>query len=145
MQKKFKLSEVSDIAKEIIEKIESTKEREDACVLALSGDLGAGKTTLTQAIARALGVKESLVSPTFVLMKFYSLKHKRFNTLVHIDAYRIDEDKELLVLGWEAILKDPTNLVLIEWPERVAKLIPKNAINVSLKHACETTREIKIS
>ena len=145
MQKKFKLSEVPDIAKEIIEKIENQAQSEHACVLALSGDLGAGKTTLTQAIARELGVKESLVSPTFVLMKFYALKHKRFNTLIHIDAYRIDEEKELLVLGWQAILADPTNLVLIEWPERVSGLIPKSAINVSIEHTSETTRSIKIT
>ncbi len=77
-------------------------------------------------------------------MKFYKLQTKNYKLLVHIDAYRIDEEKELLVLGWEAILKDPTNLVLIEWPERVKKLIPKNAITVSLTHQGDETRKIKI-
>ena len=76
-------------------------------VFTLTGALGAGKTTLTQAIARELGITERLVSPTFVIMKLYQIKDSRFKHLIHIDAYRLNSCDELLKLGWNDIIADP--------------------------------------
>jgi tRNA threonylcarbamoyladenosine biosynthesis protein TsaE len=103
---------------------------EHATVIALSGDLGAGKTSFAQGIARALGVSETVSSPTFVIEKIYALEAQPFERLVHIDAYRITGVKEMEVLGWKAVLEDPGNLIVIEWPEKIADIVPKNAIRL---------------
>lgn len=105
-----------------------------ATIIALSGDLGAGKTTFVQAIARSLGVEEDVTSPTFVLERTYELKGSPpcggWKKLVHIDAYRLVSAEELLAIGWEDRVADPGNLILIEWPENVAALIPEGAIRI---------------
>ena len=113
-----------------------------ATVIALQGDLGAGKTTFAQEVGKILGVRENMHSPTFVIMKVYEVDFKGFKNLIHIDAYRIEKEGELLHLGWNEIIKEPENLVLIEWPENVPGLIPKNAIKILFKHVDENTREI---
>ena len=108
--------------------------------MALQGELGAGKTTFSQGFARALGVKEKITSPTFVLMKIYELPCHlspvtcHFRHFVHIDCYRLNSPKELADLGFKKILKDKTAIVLIEWAERVRRLLPKNAIWVKFEH-----------
>lgn len=104
--------------------------RESATVVALSGDLGAGKTTFVQVCARELGIEETVSSPTFVIEKIYELSNRKFACLIHIDAYRLKEAKELEVLGWGELVKDPQNLICIEWPERVTEAIPQNAVRV---------------
>lgn len=108
-----------------------------AAVIGFSGELGAGKTTLIQGLARALGIKEKIQSPTFVLMKIYVLPRTGklpWKFMVHADVYRIEQKKEILALGLERILKDPANLVVIEWAERIKKYLPKNTLWVELKH-----------
>lgn len=114
-----------------------------AIVLALHGDLGAGKTTFTQILARELGVTETVTSPTFVIMKTYQTTDPWFTTLVHIDAYRLKNSRELMVLGWDEILVDPHTIVCIEWPERVEDSIPGYAHHVSLSFVDETHRTIR--
>lgn len=101
-----------------------------ATVIALSGELGAGKTTFAQGMARALGVEEIVTSPTFVIEKIYALSGQKFEHLVHIDAYRLNGTHELEVLGWGELLRDPANMVVLEWPERVAGLIPEDAVRI---------------
>ena len=103
-----------------------------ATVVGLYGDLGAGKTAFAQAVARALGVGEKVASPTFVIMKSYLISHISYLHLIHIDAYRMDSSDEIARLGWGEILSNPQNLVLIEWPERVADLMPEH-IKINLK------------
>ena len=109
-----------------------------AVVVALSGELGAGKTTFTQGFARALGIKEKIQSPTFVLMKIYKLPGTRskltFRHLIHIDCYRIHNPKDLLHLGLKDMLRDRDAIILIEWPERIKKIIPPDALRLSLGH-----------
>ena len=145
MNKTFVQDELPEIVKEILGGISS---RETAVVLALSGDLGAGKTTFSQSVARALGVRENVISPTFVIMKSYEFTGGKnlsgFSRLVHIDAYRLDSHTELTKLGWNDLIADPQNLILIEWPEKVAEIIPKNAHKISLSHVSESTRQIRI-
>jgi tRNA threonylcarbamoyladenosine biosynthesis protein TsaE len=109
-----------------------------ATVVALSGELGAGKTTFAQAVARALGVEEIVSSPTFVIEKIYQLPKyghgvSIFKRLVHIDAYRLKSAEELRSLGWDEIIADCTNLIVIEWPENVEDAIPKTAHRVAIE------------
>ncbi len=142
MKKIFSKDEIADIAAEVLSAL---RPGGHAAVLALSGDLGAGKTTLTQALAAALGVRESVVSPTFVIMKAYALPRaecaRGFDRLVHIDAYRLAGGAELEKLGWRELLADPHNLIIVEWPERVADVMPEDALRLSLSHVSETDRE----
>lgn len=107
--------------------------RTSATVLALSGELGAGKTTFVQAAAAALGVKEAVTSPTFVIEKIYALptqKGQTFLRFIHIDAYRLKGSHELEVLDWKELIAEPKNLILLEWPERVADIMPADAIHI---------------
>lgn len=144
MKKYFTQNEIPEIAKEILS---SLKSEEKATVLALSGDLGAGKTTLTQAIAREVGVEENVISPTFVIMKSYNLPNKleglKAKKLIHIDAYRLNSSAELERLGWAELVVNPENFILIEWPERVPESIPSHAKRITLSHKDDETREIE--
>jgi tRNA threonylcarbamoyladenosine biosynthesis protein TsaE len=111
-------------------------------VVALQGDLGAGKTAFTQEVGKLLGVTENMHSPTFVIEKIYPIDWKGFKNLIHIDAYRLEKESELLHLGWEKITSEPENLIFIEWPENVPGLIPKDAKKLSFRFVDENTREI---
>ena len=118
-----------------------------AVVVALSGDLGAGKTTLTQALAAALGITETITSPTYVVMKRYELPAPalgRFDSLVHIDAYRIEDVDEMRVLKFPELLAEKDTIICIEWPEHIAALIPDGAITVAIELA-GTGRKITIT
>ncbi len=101
-----------------------------AAVIALGGDLGAGKTTFTQALAKALGVQEPVTSPTFVIEKRYKLAGQKWKQLYHIDAYRLRDYHEMVSMAWEEIVHDRDNLIVVEWPERVAEVIPEDAIRL---------------
>lgn len=118
-------------------------EKETAAVLLLSGDLGAGKTTLVQTLAQALGVEERVTSPTFVISQSYKTTHQTFKKLVHIDAYRLSgEEKD--TFGLTEALQEPETLIVIEWPEHLPKtiLLPEDAKKVTLKVLDDTTREV---
>jgi len=138
------LEQLNKVAKDVLQKAYDLSDK-TATVIALEGDLGSGKTTLVQEIGHLLGVKENIISPTFVIMKKYEVSDKVFKQLVHIDAYRLNESKELLNLGWEEILKHKTNLVIVEWPSQVPECIPDNACRLELSHSKEDTRMIKFS
>jgi tRNA threonylcarbamoyladenosine biosynthesis protein TsaE len=125
--------------------LEGLLPREDgrATVLALSGDLGAGKTAFVQTLAAHLGITEAITSPTFVIMKQYPITAgSDFTQLVHIDAYRMKDGHELSVLGWEALLSDSKNLIALEWPELVADVVPDTAIKLAFSHVDATTRDV---
>jgi tRNA threonylcarbamoyladenosine biosynthesis protein TsaE len=119
-----------------------------ATVIGLRGELGAGKTTFTQTCADLLGISGNVTSPTFVILKKYKLGEDvlggKFSFLIHIDAYRLKSGEELNAIGWQEIISDPKNLVMIEWPELVADVMPENIRYIDFKHVDETTREIKI-
>jgi tRNA threonylcarbamoyladenosine biosynthesis protein TsaE len=121
-----------------------------ATIITLHGDLGAGKTTFTQGFARALGITRRLISPTFVIMRRYPIPagrkspvRKQFKNLYHIDAYRLKNPDGLETLGLRAIFSDPTAIVLVEWPENIKKLVPKDAVRVEFAYGKnETERTI---
>lgn len=112
-----RLTELDAAARDIIARFPAQR-GERAYVLGFSGELGAGKTTLIQHIARALGVTDAVTSPTYVLAERYPLAGQPFTSLIHIDAYRITAD-EAHTIGWDAYTSDPSNLILVEWPERL--------------------------
>ncbi len=115
-----------------------------AMVVGLSGGLGAGKTTFVQALARALLIEESVTSPTFVIARFYPVqKLESLTRLVHIDAYRIEDESELGPIRFDEILGESKNLVVVEWPEKIAARFPDTATRLYFEVLDETTRIIK--
>lgn len=123
--------------------------KKGALVLALEGELGSGKTTFVQGFAEALGIKEKVLSPTFILLKIYSLKRRgriksklRIRHLAHIDCYRLGSHKDLLHLGFADLLKDRDAIILIEWADRVKKILPKNSLRIKFKHGTKLNERI---
>jgi tRNA threonylcarbamoyladenosine biosynthesis protein TsaE len=132
-------------------------------VIGLEGDLGSGKTTFLQGFARGLGIKEKILSPTFVIMKRFAIKtntlayakasagrqhltpntqHPTPNTLYHIDCYRLEKPKELLELGLKEIIRNPKNIIAIEWADKVKKILPENTIFIKFQFIDKNKRKI---
>jgi len=129
-----------------------------AVVLALQGDLGAGKTTFLQGFAKGLGIEEVVNSPTFVILKRFKItqvksqKSKvkniiqklKFKNFYHIDLYRVESEKDLEFLNFQEIISNPENIIAIEWPEKISKLLLKNTTLIRFKHLEESKREMII-
>ena len=119
---------------------------DSATIVALWGDLGAGKTTLTQYLAKSFGIEDDVVSPTFVIMKIYDLENENtshlarghhaegFASLVHIDAYRFENPKEASGIRLHELIANPKNLIVIEWPELLGDRLPEHRIDVKIEH-----------
>ena len=140
MQEKIAKSskEMEKIAQDLVKRLEGGE------VLALIGNLGAGKTVFVKGLAKAFGITESITSPTFVLMKIYQAQHPRIKRLVHIDCYRLEQFGDLAEIGLADYLHDPENIVVIEWADRVLNL-PKNTININIEYINNQERRVKIS
>jgi tRNA threonylcarbamoyladenosine biosynthesis protein TsaE len=106
-------------------------------VVCLEGDLGAGKTTFTQGLAKAFGVPGRVVSPTFCIVQEHG-------TLVHMDLYRLNSEADVLDLGWDDF-RARGAIIVVEWPERAGSLIPENARRVRFWHGKENSEERKIA
>lgn len=115
-----------------------------ATVLALKGELGSGKTTFVQGFAKDLGVDEKILSPTFVVLKKFSLDRK-FETLYHIDCYRIEQPQEILDLNFKKIVRDPQNLLVIEWADKIKTILPDCYWKLSFEVKGKQQRSIKIN
>jgi tRNA threonylcarbamoyladenosine biosynthesis protein TsaE len=115
-------------------------------VICLYGDLGSGKTTFVQGLARGLGIKKRILSPTFILMRQYPINHYplSINHFYHIDLYRIKDKIDAEALGLTEIWSDPRNLVVIEWPEKIEKMLPKKRINIYFEYLGELERKITV-
>jgi tRNA threonylcarbamoyladenosine biosynthesis protein TsaE len=137
------LKDTEKIAENFIKKI-SLGIYDTALVVGLYGELGSGKTTFTQAVAKIFGIKEDITSPTFVIEKIYEVKKGDFRKLIHIDAYRLDSAKELSALDWSRTLSDTKSIIFIEWPERVLEILPQNHAKIFFKFLSENEREIEI-
>ena len=139
-------SELETVVSEVLALL--PKESAGATVLALHGDLGAGKTTFTQTLARVLGVDETVVSPTFVVMKGYETEHASYQNLIHIDAYRIESDDEMRVMHFSEMVAEPATLLCIEWAEKIADLLPVHTVHLTFSasdgvHTISTDHEQK--
>lgn len=119
-----------DMPKAAADFVSGLRPGKTATIIALSGSLGAGKTTFTKGIAQALGVEDTVASPTFVIEKIYELKNQLYKRLIHIDTYRLKSMQELVSIGWNEITADPSNLIVLEWPEAVPGAIPEGAIKI---------------
>ncbi|MBI2599951.1 tRNA (adenosine(37)-N6)-threonylcarbamoyltransferase complex ATPase subunit type 1 TsaE [Candidatus Daviesbacteria bacterium] len=113
-------------------------------IFALSGELGAGKTVFIQGFARGLGVKDKIISPTFVLIRQHPVPGTR-RVLYHIDLYRLENTADLKSLGLEEIWSNPDNIVLIEWAERIKDLLPETAVNINILKGDDQNRTIIVS
>jgi tRNA threonylcarbamoyladenosine biosynthesis protein TsaE len=116
-------------------------------VVALRGELGAGKTKFTKGIAKALGINDSDVSsPTYALLNEYPaiFADERKGHFYHLDCYRFERDDELLELGVEEYLYPTNAITVIEWPERIEKYLPLARIEIAIEHIADTKRTITI-
>lgn len=108
--------------------------------LALHGDLGVGKTTFVQGLARGLGITEPVTSPTF---NIFTLHRGNGRTLVHMDAYRLESDRQLDALMLEDFLVSPW-ILAVEWPEKIAAWIPVNALHLDLGITADQNHTIRL-
>ncbi len=114
-------------------------------ILALSGDLGVGKTTFVQALARSLGVTEVVTSPTYTIVKKYQVAPLcGYSQLIHMDAYRINTISELRPLRFVEMIQDETALFCIEWAEQIKEALPKKVIYIAIKQVAGETREVTL-
>lgn len=115
-------------------------------LLCLFGDLGAGKTTFTQGFLEGIGAERPFVSPTFVIMKQYDLLKpvSGIERIYHVDAYRV-ETKDFETIGFSEWCEDKKGIVILEWPERVADLLPAKRTEIHFKSVSENEREIKVT
>lgn len=149
------LSELTYLVRNILATLRMEPQKGEATILALRGDLGAGKTTFVQHLARELGAEAVVQSPTYVLMKTYELPQTRtsfggkrvFRTLVHIDAYRLERPEEFMALRPEEFLRDPGVLLVVEWPERLRGVLPAPDMTIafSAEGAGEGERYIEVT
>jgi tRNA threonylcarbamoyladenosine biosynthesis protein TsaE len=141
------LSELSTFTHELVEYVEANQlVSKEGLVIALSGDLGAGKTTLVQHIARELGIVEVVTSPTFTIMKRYITGDNQYiKELVHIDAYRIESGEEVRPLQLAPLFSTPGTLLCIEWAEKIAHSLPSNTIHIAITLHKNDVREINIT
>jgi tRNA threonylcarbamoyladenosine biosynthesis protein TsaE len=136
------LEETQAFAKEWIQTLTETKEQ--AIVVGLYGNLGAGKTAFTKCLAKELGIEIPVTSPTFVIQKIYETNHPSFKRLIHIDAYRLKNGRELQDLNFEEIVNNKNNIVVIEWPENVKEILPNDHIKIHCEFIDENTRQFDV-
>lgn len=146
----FKLDQIESVVESVLGIVKNSSKN----IVTLKGDLGAGKTTLVKSIAKRLGIEETVNSPTFTILKSYKINamrvghfdssntldflNERFENLIHIDAYRLDDPEELGALKLEGYFSNPKNLVFIEWPEKLANILPGSTIQIQLEAVEET-------
>lgn len=120
------------------------KELRGGDVILLAGDLGAGKTTFTQGLLKAFGITKRVISPTFIVMRTYHVDDQKVKQFVHVDLYRLQSEKEIIDLGLLEIMADASTITIIEWPEKLGSLTPKNAWRLQFEHISESERKITI-
>ncbi len=136
MDVKFLLDNINEAAKEFLNVLEKNK------VIALHGEMGAGKTTLVHAICNELGVQDTVGSPTFSIINEY--KTKNGNIVYHMDLYRLKDEEEAIAAGVEDALYSG-NICLVEWPEKIPALLPENTLHCSLETIGNNERKLKIN
>lgn len=114
-------------------------------VVALEGNLGSGKTTFIQGFAKGLKIKENVLSPTFLILKQFPINSRHsYANFYHIDAYRLKNPDELLELGFGDLIKNPENIVIIEWADKVRRLLPKKTLHIKFSNLKGNRRNIQI-
>ncbi len=134
MQKEYTLSEIDEVATEISKRLKHK-------IVLLNGQMGAGKTTLVKAIAKALGVREVANSPTFSIVNEYPTIEG--GVLYHFDMYRLESEEEAYDFGIEEYL-DSGNFCFIEWSERISNLLPEEVHTIDIEIVNNTVRQIQL-
>lgn len=134
-------------------------------VVSLYGNLGSGKTTFVQGLAKGLGIKQKIISPTFIIVRRYVIPDSdrgskkidsrlrgndkngdsKSRSFYHIDLYRVETEKDIEGLGLKEILNDPENVVAIEWPEKIEKILPKDRTDIHFEYIGNNQRQITSS
>lgn len=127
------LEETQRIAKDFIQNLGEIN------FVALFGDLGSGKTSFVQGLAKPLGVKERIISPTFIIVRNHELKNKTF---YHIDLYRLENKGDIKGLGLKEIFADSNNLVAVEWAEKIKEILPNKRAEVYFENLGKDKRKI---
>lgn len=114
-------------------------------ILALTGELGGGKTTFVKGLAEELKVADTITSPTFVMLKSYPAKIGKKNIeFVHVDAYRVETIEDIKSVGIEDYLNRDDVVLAIEWAEKIRKILPPKTINIEFQAIDKNSREILI-
>lgn len=125
--------------------IDLVKELTPGATICLMGDLASGKTTFTQSIGKQIGLNR-VISPTYMIMKEYRVKNHQFiENLFHLDLYRLNSKEDIKSFDLDEIWGKRENLVIIEWPEKILDVLPKNHYLISFKQTGPTQREIKVT
>ena len=134
MKTTYTLSQLDEVAKQIIAESKSK-------VLLFYGEMGNGKTTLIKALCKALGVSDPVTSPTFSIVNEYLGTQ---NTLLyHFDCYRIEEEEEILDIGFDQYLENG-DWIFIEWPQKIENLLPTNSQEIKISNLNMNSRSIKM-
>ncbi len=136
MEVNFKLEEIQDAALKLLSAAGSNK------VIAVHGDMGAGKTTLIHALCEAMGVKDVVTSPTFSIINQY--KTMRGQTVYHMDLFRIKDENEATNAGVEDCLYSG-DICLVEWPEKAPGIFPEDTLHIYISSVDNNTRKLKIN
>lgn len=141
------------------------KRVKDGGIVALYGELGSGKTTFVQGLAKGLGITKRIISPTFVIVRSYEVTSSKYSSresasrrtnregssrqartihFYHIDLYRIDSQRDLDGLGLEEIFNDSNSIIAIEWAEKMGRFLLQKRIDVSFRYIGEQKREVKV-
>ena len=139
MKEVYGLEEVEHIAERVLIHMKNA----GVHILALSGELGAGKTTLVQTLAKQFGITSVLQSPTFAILKSYEISHPLYHHFIHIDAYRILDEKELAPIHFSQYLKEE-HFVCIEWPEQIPYALQNISYSTAQIRVVGDTREIYV-
>lgn len=117
-------------------------------LITLTGNLGTGKTTFVQGLAKGLGINETINSPTFLILKRYTIADRNpkiaNNNLYHVDLYRLTREEDIKNVGLLDILKENDSIVVIEWSEKMGRFLPKERIDINFKYISENERKIII-
>lgn len=134
-------NDTQQLAKRIADVLQSGE------IIALHGNLGAGKTVFSRGFARGLGITEPVTSPTFTIAQEYPCQHNGCTLLYHLDMYRIDDSDSAIAFGIDEYLYNPHAIALIEWPERIPDLLddPQRIFHITIDYGeQEEQRQISI-
>jgi tRNA threonylcarbamoyl adenosine modification protein YjeE len=145
MKKKFMVSTPADFSAVITELLESWNDSSQPLVIALSGDLGVGKTTFVQQLGQHLQVTEPITSPTFTIMKHYPLDNPRFSQLIHVDAYRIEDESEAGPLHLGELFQQAGNIICVEWPEKLPAILPAQPVRLTISINPDESRLVEMT
>lgn len=137
------IKNLDDLKTYVFDFLSKLSKKDVATIIALSGDLGVGKTAFVKMAAKYFSINEDITSPTFVIQKEYAIKnHFDFDIMIHIDAYRLKNKSELEYLKWNDLITDPKKIIFIEWPEQVKDIDMPNAYSVHIDIAEDESRSI---